>query len=321
MTSAPEISIIVVSYNTREMTLACLRSVAEQTRDTGYELLVVDNDSSDGSAEAIAAEFPELRLIRLEQNIGFARANNLAAREARGERLLLLNPDTVVIDRAIDNLVAFADANPDAGIWGGRTLFGDRSLNPTSCWGQMTVWNLSCRVVGLTAIFPASELFNSETYGDWQRDSVREVDIVTGCLLLITKRLWDELDGFQPHYFMYGEEADLCFRARARGASPMLTPAATIIHYGSASDSGRKAVSVAAARVTLIREHWTPMRSRLGVALSWASALTHHLGYSVAARLLSRPGVQAHAALHREVWLARRTWLPGYRPASAVSAA
>jgi GT2 family glycosyltransferase len=318
MNARPEVSIIVVSFNTREMTLDCLRSVVAETRIADYELIVVDNASSDGSAAAIAAEFPDLELVALEENIGFARANNLAAEKARGGRLLLLNPDTVVLDRAIDNLAAFADAHRSAGIWGGRTLFGDRSLNPTSCWGQMTVWNLSCRVVGLTALLPDSELFNSETYGDWQRDSVREVDIVTGCLLLITKRLWDDLDGFQPHYFMYGEEADLCLRARARGASPILTPAATIIHYGSASDSGSKAVSVAAARVTLIREHWTPLRRRLGVALSWASALTHHLGYSAAARFLSRPGVQAHAALHREVWLARGSWLPGYRPATAA---
>lgn len=312
MNSRPDITIIVVSYNTREMTLDCLRSVGEQTRDTSYELIVVDNDSSDGSAEAIAAEFPELRLIRLEENIGFARANNLAAGHARGERLLLLNPDTVVIDRAIDRLVGFADSRQDAGIWGGRTLFADRSLNPTSCWGRMTVWNLFCRAIGLTALFPGSELFNSEPYGDWQRDSVREVDIVTGCLLLITKRLWDDLDGFQPRYFMYGEEADLCLRARAEGASPLLTPGATIIHYGSASDSGNKAVSVAAARMTLIREHWTPTRRRLGVGLSWASALTHHVGYSLAARFLSRPGVKAQANLHEKVWLERDRWLPGY---------
>ena len=312
MSSMPDITIIVVSYNTREMTLDCLRSIGEQTHEASYELIVVDNDSSDGSAEAIAAEFPDLRLIGLDENIGFAQANNLAAGHARGERLLLLNPDTVVIEGAIDRLVGFADSRPSAGIWGGRTLFADRSLNPTSCWGRMTVWNLFCRAVGLTALFPASEFFNSEPYGDWQRDSVREVDIVTGCMLLISKRLWDGLEGFQPRYFMYGEEADLCLRAKTEGATPLLTPEATIIHYGSASDSGNKAVSVAAARMTLIREHWTPIRRRLGVGLSWASALTHHVGYALAARILSRPGVRAQADLHQKVWLERDRWLPGY---------
>ncbi len=313
MSAAPDISILVVSYNTREMTLECLRSIAAETRDATYELIVVDNASCDGSAAAIAAEFGEdLELISLAENIGFAAANNLAARRARGRRLLLLNPDTVVIDRAIDNLHAFAAERPAAGIWGGRTLFADRTLNPTSCWGRMTVWNLFCRAAGLTALLPASERFNSETYGDWQRDSVRQVDIVTGCLLLIDKPLWDRLDGFAPRYFMYGEEADLCLRAAAAGAAPTITPAATIVHYGSASDTGNKAVAVAAARITLIRQHWTPLRRRAGVALSWASAWTHHVGYAAAARLLRRPGMRANAELHGNVWRERDRWLAGY---------
>ena len=97
------------------MTLECLRSVVAETRATDYELLVVDNASSDGSAAAIAAEFPDLELIALEENIGFARANNLAAHQARGERLLLLNPDTVVLDGALDRLVAFAATRPRRG--------------------------------------------------------------------------------------------------------------------------------------------------------------------------------------------------------------
>src|SRR5688572_24667662 len=121
-TERPRVSILVISYNTREMTLDCLRSIAHETREP-HELIVVDNSSSDGSADAIAAQFPDVRLRRPEKNLGFARANNVASTEARGDYLLLLNPDTVVLDRAIDRLVAFADANPDAGIWGGRTLY------------------------------------------------------------------------------------------------------------------------------------------------------------------------------------------------------
>ena len=123
----------------------------------------------------------------------------------------------------------------------------------------MSVWSLFSRAVGLTMLFPRSERLNPEPYGDWQRDSVREVDIVTGCLLLIDRPLWDELGGFDERYFMYGEEADLCHRATVRGAAPVMTPEATIVHYGSASDTGNKASAVAAARITLIREHWSPL--------------------------------------------------------------
>ena len=310
----PDITIIVVSYNTREMTLDCLRSIGEQTHEASYELIVVDNDSSDGSAEAIAAEFPDLRLIGLDENIGFARGQQPRRRPRPRRAAAAAEPRH---GRASTARSTGSSPSPtrgrSAGIWGGRTLFADRSLNPTSCWGRMTVWNLFCRAVGLTAAL--SRAANSSTpsrYGDWQRDSVREVDIVTGCFLLISKRLWDGLGGFRPRYFMYGEEADLCLRAKTEGASPLLTPEATIIHYGSASDSGNKAVSVAAARMTLIREHWTPIRRRLGVGLSWASALTHHVGYALAARILSRPGVRAQADLHQKVWLERDRWLPGY---------
>ena len=163
-----EVSIIVVSYNTRAMTLAALDSVAAQTKTVTYEVIVVDNASSDGSAAAIAAHPAKPRLIALNENICFARANNLAADEARGAYVLLLNSDTVVLDGAIDKLVAFARNNRRAMIWGGRTVFADGSLNPGSCWGRLSPWNLICRISGLTSIFPRSELFNGESIGCWQ---------------------------------------------------------------------------------------------------------------------------------------------------------
>ena len=172
----PLVSIIVVSYRTRAMTLECLRSVVRETKRASYELLVVDNASGDGSAEAIAAEFPEARLTALDKNVGFAAGNNIAAKEAKGSYLLLLNPDTIVLDGAIDRLVDFAQRRPQAAIWGGRTLYADRSLNPTSCWQRMTLWNVFCRTSGLAALLPNSPLFNAEAYGGWDRSTVREAE-------------------------------------------------------------------------------------------------------------------------------------------------
>lgn len=200
-----DVSILIVSFNTRELTLEALRSVRRETTDVSYEVIVVDNASGDGSAMAIAAEFPDVRLFARADNIGFARANNLAAREARGKYILLLNPDTVVLDRAIDRLHAFARRLPDARIWGGRTLFADGSLNSASCWGRMTLWNLACRATGLAAVFRTAEVFNGEAYGGWLRDTERTVDIVSGCFLMIESSFWRELDGFDPLFFMYGE--------------------------------------------------------------------------------------------------------------------
>ena len=215
------------------MTAAALDSVLAETRTTSFEIIAVDNASTDGSSAMLAQHPAKPQLIARNDNIGFARANNVAASQARGRYLLLLNPDTVVLDGAIDNLVAFARARPEARIWGGRTIFADGSLNPSSCWCRMTPWNLFCRASGLTAMFAQSEVFNGEAFGGWARDSERDVDIVSGCFFLIEKELWDELGGFDPLFFMYGEEADLCLRARALSAKPAVTPEATIIHYGA----------------------------------------------------------------------------------------
>lgn len=310
----PRVSVLVISFNTKDMTIECLRSVMEQTLHHSFEVIVVDNQSSDGSADAIAVEFPEISLIRSDENLGFARACNVAAAHARGEFLLLLNPDTVVLDHAIDRLIDFAHSEPEAGIWGGRTLFGDRSLNPTSCWGQITLWSLLSSAIGLKALFPGSELFNSEGYGRWKRDSDRHVDIVTGCLLLIRRVMWQRLNGFKPEYFMYGEEADLCLRARKLGARPMITPRSTIVHYGSASDTYRpgKLVRVLAARITLVRQHWGPVRRRLAEVLFLASPLIRATAYSVAAAVVPTTSLVRNAAQWREVWRRRNEWYPGY---------
>ena len=317
----PAVSIIVVSYNTRNMTMACLASVIAETRGIPYEIIVVDNASSDGSAKAIAGFGDAVLLMALRENIGFARANNLAARQARGTHLLLLNPDTLVLDAAIDRLAAFANANPAAGIWGGRTLFGDRRLDPTSVWARMTPWSLTCRALGLDNALPASPLFNAEGLGGWNRDSVRRVDIVTGCLLMIRRQLWEALGGFDRAFFMYGEEADLCLRAAKLGARPLFTPAATIIHYGGASETTQagKVEKLFRAKVTLMRRHWSRPAGMFGKGLLRIWALSR---WNMAAVLAGRnPKRAQQAAMWHEVWSRRARWLAGYdEPAPPVAA-
>jgi GT2 family glycosyltransferase len=313
-----DLSIIVVSYNTRVLTLECLRSVQKETRDINFELIVVDNDSPDGSAAAIKAEFPDINLIALKENVGFAPANILAAKVARGRRFLLLNPDTVILDRAIDHLVAFANENPSCGIWGGRTLFSDRSLNPCSCWRNMTLWSLTCFTFGLSYLAPNSPIFNSEAYGGWNRNSVRYVDIVTGCLFLIDQDLWDKLEGFDPSFFMYGEEADLCHRAQKLGARPIVTPRATIIHYGGAStvSTVKQQLLLLRAKTTLLNRHWRPASRQLGRALFLVGIIIRCSAYRLASLVVSRPDLKATAVKWRMMWQRRGEWIDGYDPAT-----
>ncbi|MFW5835878.1 MAG: glycosyltransferase family 2 protein [bacterium] len=303
-----DVSIIIVSYNTAELTLAAIQSVYDQTTRVGFELIVVDNDSSDGSADLVAERFPAARLIRLDYNAGFAAANNLAAREATGRYVLLLNPDTVVLDHAIDTLVEYADAHPGYGVYGGSTLFADRSRNPTAGWNAPTVWSLCCSAVGLSSVFRGSRLFDPESLASWDWNRPREVAIVTGCFMMLGRSFWNELGGFDERFYMYGEDADLSLRSIAAGRACVLVPSATIVHYGGASERVRseKMVRLLAAKVRLFQKHWGRSGSRYAVfmlkvwAFSRATALT--LWSSVGAG--SRSGSDAW----REVVRRRHEW-------------
>lgn len=314
-TTPIELSILIVSFNTRALTLACLDSIMADRPAVPFEVIVVDNASSDGSAEAIAAHPLGVRLIASAANLGFARANNVAAKRAHGRLVLLLNPDTEVRDCALDRLLDFAARRPAARIWGGRTLFADGRLNPSSCWARMTPWNLGCRALGLTGLFPRTNLFNGEAYGGWNRDGERAVDIVSGCFLLIAKADWDALGGFDPAFFMYGEEADLCLRARRElGARPAVTSTATIVHHGGASERTRtgKMVKLLAAKTTLVRRHWHPLLAPLGVALIAAWPRSRRLALSVAARLTGSDTHRAAAATWGEIAAQTSQWSAGY---------
>jgi N-acetylglucosaminyl-diphospho-decaprenol L-rhamnosyltransferase len=305
-----KISVIVISYNTREMTIACLESVFEQTHGIPFELIVWDNASQDESAAAIGERFRDrIRLVASDCNLGFAVANNRAAELASGDYLLLLNPDTVVLDGAIDKLVEFAAARPIAGIWGGRTVFPDGTLNPASCWQRQTIWSLFCQASGLSSMFRRSTLFNPEGLGGWNRIGERPVDIVTGCFLLIRRDMWLALDGFREEFFMYGEEADLCLRARKLGAKPIVSSAATIIHYGGASEKVRadKMVRLLKAKRLLIYFHFTELTRRIGGQLLFLWPVTRYLAHSVLAAFGKTSSIDKRN-VWREIVRRRREW-------------
>lgn len=314
MPKTPDLSVIIVSYNTRDLTLRCLETLFDNTNDTRLQVIVLDNASNDGSAEAVSRAFPDVQVIASDENHGFAKGNNLAAKHAQADWLLLLNPDTETHPGAIDALLAFSRSHPEAGITGGRTVFPDGRLNIASCWGRITPWSAFCMAFGLTAVFRQTTLFNPEGMGNWRRDSPRHVDIVSGCFLMMPRALWQKLDGFDLKYWMYGEEADLCARAREAGYRPMITPDAQIMHLVGASSAqiADKAIMVARARTTLIRDHWPAWMVPIGVTLMWLWGANRLIG----ARLMQIAGVpkgQMHFDKWQSIWASRRLWLTGYR--------
>jgi GT2 family glycosyltransferase len=285
--------------------------VFEQTRDIEFEVLALDNASEDGTAEMIGAEFERVRLIASESNLGFARASNRLATQARGEFLLLLNPDTIVHDGAVQKLVAFAREHPEGGLYGGRTLSPSGALNPSSCWGAPSLWSLTCFALGLSALGRHNATFDPESLGSWQRDSVREVDIVTGCLALIRRDLWEQLEGFDGRFWMYGEDADLSIRVAARGYRPMITPSATITHVVGASSraQGPKRALVMHAKASLLVKHWSPPRARLGVWLLTVGVGLRAMLDTVRTRMRHGSGASSDWSYS---WQHRSEWQSGF---------
>lgn len=307
-----ELSILIVSYNCKAVTLECLDSLMANLPSVRHEIILLDNASADGTVEAVAAAFPQVHLIAHGENSGFAAGNNRAADVASGRRLLLLNPDTLLFPGSLDALWAFAERTPQRGIWGGRTLFADHSLNPTSCWAAISLWSLFCSTFGLTWLAPRSTLFNPEAYGGWRRDHERDVDIVTGCFLLIDHALWRRLGGFDQNFFMYAEEADLCLRARQLGAKPGISPAAQIVHLGGASEASQteKLIKISRGRITLMRKHWNPAKLAVGLILYRLWALLRLVGSRFMSGPRDIPGQSVEK--WRTIWQRRAEWLSGY---------
>lgn len=304
-----ELTVIIVSYNTAQLTLKAIETLYANTHETKFDCVVFDNASQDNSAALIRATFPQVRVIASDQNIGFAAANNHMAASCETPYFLLLNPDTETHPGAVDALVNFAKSRPDAGIWGGRTVFADGSLNIASCWAVPSLRSLFFRAFGIAPLLRRSAFVNPEAYGGWQRDSIREVDIVVGCFLLIGHPLWQELGGFQRKYYMYGEDADLCLRARQLGYRPCITPDAQITHHVGASTvrDEEKMILVMKARASIIRDHWPKWKVGAGISLMWLWAVLRYLG----SRLFAKSR-RASADRWNAVWARRAEWLKGY---------
>lgn len=307
-----DVAVLIVSYNTERHLEPCLRSLFGARDRVTQQVIVVDNASTDGSVAMIREKFPQVEVIESGKNLGFAAAVNLAADRADAEFLLLLNPDTLVHDHAIDTLVAFARTKPGLGLYGGRALRRDGSLEPSSCWALPTLWSLAMFATGLSTLAKGNRWLDPESMGDWARDSVREVGMVTGCLLLAPASVWRELGGFDERYFMYGEDADLAIRARAAGYRPTICPDAVIMHdVGKASATrADKLLLSHTGRATLLRTHWRGARREIGLRLLVAGVGLRALLASVGPFLRH----QTRAVAWPTVWRERRSWIVGYSP-------
>ncbi len=247
-----DVSIIIVNWNTRDMLRDCLASIYAQTQGVSFEVIVVDNASSDGSVAMLREEFPNVVLIENPDNRGFAAANNQAMAIARGRYVLLLNPDTLVRGDAIHKSVVFSDQDGSYAVIGIRNESQDGSLQ-RNCFRFASVLNLSISALGFHEAFPGSRLWGRERLSWWDYRDTREVDCVAGCYMLVRRDAIHEVGVMDETYFMYGEEMDWCWRFHRHGWKVVYYPDATILHYGGAASSQNAAAMRVAQRQSLLR--------------------------------------------------------------------
>lgn len=229
-----DLSIVIVNWNTRDLLAQCLHSVYNTTSNLDFEVIVVDNASTDGSLEMVRQEFPDVSLIANTENLGFAKANNQAIRRSQGRYVLLLNSDAFVRENTIECMIDFMDGHPEAGMAGCKLLYEDGRLQP-SCSTFPTLFTEFCIATGLDKLFPKSPLFGKYRMTYWDFDDVREVDVVLGAFMLVRATATDEVGLMDERYFMYSEEVDWCYRFKEKGWKIYFYPDVEAVHLWGSS--------------------------------------------------------------------------------------
>lgn len=286
-----DLSILIVNWNTRDLLVKCIDSVARSLADvpvTTTEMLVVDNASVDGSADVIRTKFPQVRLIANQSNEGFAAANNRAYKASSGAAILLLNPDTELVGDALCKMLTFLRIHPAAAAVGPALVDADGALQH-SCYPMPTLSREFWR------LFHLDSLYGRACYplATWSQGGPRRVDVLQGaCILLRRETIGEREELFPTRTFMYSEDVDLCFRLQAKGWPLYWIPSATVIHYGGQSTRQVRTEMF----IELHRSKIEFFRRNRGIRAAWC--------YKLLLFLASLPRVLAAPLL---AWWTRRT--------------
>ncbi|HRS54762.1 MAG TPA: glycosyltransferase family 2 protein, partial [Bacteroidales bacterium] len=226
-----KLSIVIVNYNVKYFLAQCLSSVEKAIENIDAEIFVVDNNSVDGSVQMIKNKFPKIHLISNNKNVGFAKANNQAIKLAKGQYILLLNPDTVLETDTLLKVVNFMDEHPDAGALGVKMVNGKGKFLPESKRSLPTPWVAFYKISGLSSIFPKSKIFGKYHLGYLDKNKINKVDVLSGAFMLIRKEVLDKIGLLDENFFMYGEDIDISYRITQAGYNNYYYPETRIIHY------------------------------------------------------------------------------------------
>ena len=313
---AAGVSVVIVTYRNAADIGGCLAAVRNAAPVAPVDVIVVDNASGDGTVAAARA-VPGVTVLERPDNGGFAAGCTAGAAVASGDWLLFLNPDTELAPDAIAALVDCAQQHPSAGLVGARFVHADGTSDPRSCWGRPSPWSALCFALGLSSLLPGNRVFDPEAPPPWTGDltAARAVPVISGACMLVSRELWDRLGGFDPVFFLYGEDADFCLRAAAAGYRPMVTGRAVCQHPGGrSSSSAGKLVLLFTGKATVLRRHFPRWLRGPGVGLLLGGVLLR----ATASRVIGTASAErqglptARGEDWRALWAARDEWRRGW---------
>lgn len=226
-----KLSVIIVSYNVRDLLRQAIDSIIIASKGFHYEIIVIDNNSKDDTGKMIKLNYPKINLIENENNLGFSKANNQAIEIAKGEYLLIINPDTITSKDTIHKIIHFMDNHPDAGGLGVRMIDGQGKYLKESKRGFPTPWASFTKFTGLYKLFSTSKFWNQYYAGHVGEDENSKVDILAGAFMFLRSTAIKSTGGFDERFFMYGEDIDLSYRLKLAGYNNYYFPETYIIHF------------------------------------------------------------------------------------------
>jgi len=234
-----DVSIIIVNWNTKGILRNCLQSIYEQTDGIDFEVIVVDNASTDGSPNMVRIDFPKVLIIENSENRGFAAGVNRGIVLAKGRYALVLNSDTIICDNAIEKTVRYAHKHPEAAVVGCQVCENSGIIRMT-CFDFPSVFSIFCKLFGLAKIFKRNRLLGREQMLWWDRKSERQVHVVSGMFMLVRREAADEVGGMDEDYFLFYEETDWCYRFAEAGWKMLFWPGAKVFHIHGGGQSRKK---------------------------------------------------------------------------------
>jgi GT2 family glycosyltransferase len=265
MDESVDISIIIVNWNTEELLLECVSSIKQDTNNYKVEIIVVDNASKDGSAQALKDFHPDVRLIQNRENLGFAKANNIGIKLSSGKYVCLVNSDVELRKDCLATMYNYMNKNPQIAVLGPKVYYPDMS-SQVSCTNSPSIWNNFCEASGLQRIFPHSKIFSGEYMRYYHHNAVLKVDSLVGCFLMVRREAFDQVGLLDERFFIYAEEVDWCKRFRNTGWDIVFLPDASVIHH-DASSASKDPLRFSTELIKSQIKYWKKHRSKFAVII------------------------------------------------------